>query len=447
MRFGFSSTSPSPETGDTFLQPSAGTFPPQLSPSSTVSALSEKTCDSTTPSYYGSSFSNASSSTSASLGPTTTSITTTSVIVSATESVTVHVSCSSEQDEVVAILASQCEKFLSCRAARQAQGRRQDKRHDSASQPWVFGATGFETTSSSKPANSAAHASAATFEQNYGESKPCSVPITGAPSTSTLSAPLSDSSVLPSLQLAEEEQPYIQPVDLLHSTIEMWERVVANKKTDQEVTEEGLRHFYEGINYFCLQSKRLQEATAKYNEAAKASDDLKNVMAPLKDKLAEANRKLEDSEKEKERLEHELAGAANTITALTGEKESLLRVQTILHQKIVELKKELEEAGPAAIQKYKASSLHRQELMEYAAPYMGNGVKLAIEKIKAKDPTFDPKIYGLEIYMLPTEADVEEFSTEEEGDGGADQPMTSNNKEPTIHGISVEEATVPPSSA
>ncbi|XP_009771851.1 uncharacterized protein LOC107804615 [Nicotiana tabacum] len=256
---------------------------------------------------------------------------------------------------------------------------------------------GFETTSSSKSVNDAAHTSAATAEQIYGESKPCSVPMTGAPSTSTLSAPLSGSSVLPSLQLAEEMKPDIQPVDLLHSTIEMWERVVANKKTDQEVIEEGLRHFYEGINYFCLQSKRLQEATAKYNEAAKASDDLEKMRASLKDKLAESNQKLEDYEKEKEKLEHELAGAANTITTLTSEKDSLLRVQTILHQKMVELKKELEEAGRAAIQKYKASSLYRQELMEYAAPYMGKGMKLAIEKIKAKDPTFDLKTYGLEM--------------------------------------------------
>lgn len=278
--------------------------------------------------------------------------------------------------------------------------------HVSAAQPRVSGTTWSETPSSSKPVNDDAHTPAATAEQKYGESKPCSVPITITPSTSTSSAPLdskSGSSVLRSSQAAEA-QPYCSSVDLLHSTIGMWERVVADKKTDQEVTEEGLRHFYEGINYFCLLSERLQVATAKYNEAAKASDDLKNAMAPLKDKLAEANRKLQDSEKEKERLEHELAGAANTTTALTGEKVSLLRVQTILHQKIVELEKELEEAGPAAIRKYKASSLYRQELMEYAAPYMGKGVKLAIEKIKAKDPTFDPKTYGLEIYMLPPEA-------------------------------------------
>nr|XP_009771852.1 PREDICTED: uncharacterized protein LOC104222321 [Nicotiana sylvestris]XP_016510786.1 PREDICTED: uncharacterized protein LOC107828054 [Nicotiana tabacum] len=247
--------------------------------------------------------------------------------------------------------------------------------------------------------------------------------MTSAPSTSTRSAPLdskSSSSVLRSSQAAEE-QPYCSSVDLLHSTIGMWERVVADKKTDQEVTEEGLRHFYEGMNYFCLQFERLQVATAKYNEAAKASDDLENAMDPLKDKLAEAYRKFKDSEKEKQRLENELSGAANTITALTGEKESLLHVQTILHQKILELTRELEEAYPAAIRKYKASSLYRQELMEYAAPYMGKGVKLAIEKIKAKDPTFDPKTYGLEIYMLPPEADVDELSSEEEGDGGAEQ--------------------------
>ncbi|KAJ8540100.1 hypothetical protein K7X08_026489 [Anisodus acutangulus] len=41
--------------------------------------------------------------------------------VSATEFATVPDSCSPEQDEVAAILARQCEKFLSCRAARQAQ--------------------------------------------------------------------------------------------------------------------------------------------------------------------------------------------------------------------------------------------------------------------------------------------------------------------------------------
>lgn len=132
------------------------------------------------------------------------------------------------------------------------------------------------------------------------------------------------------------------------------------------------------------------------------SDDLEKMRASLKDKLAESNQKLADCEEE-EKLEHELAGAANTITTLTSEKDSLLRVQTI--QKIVQLKKELEEAGPAAIQKYKASSLYRQKLVEYAAPYMGKAMKLAIEKIKA-------------IYMLPPEADVEEFSYEEGGNGG-----------------------------
>ncbi|XP_019224567.1 PREDICTED: flocculation protein FLO11-like [Nicotiana attenuata] len=324
--------------------------------------------------------------------------------------------CSPERNEVAAILASQCEKLLSCQAARRAQQQ-------------VFGATWSETPSSSKPVNDDTLTPAATAEQKHGESKPCSVPMTSTPSTSTHSAPLdskSGSSVLRSSQAAEE-QPSCSSVDLLHSTIGMWERVVADKKTNQEVTEEGLRHFYEGINYFCLQSERLQVATAKYNEAAKASDDLENAMASLKDKLAEADRKLEDSQKEKERLGHELAGAANTITALTGEKESLLRVQTILHQKIVELEKELEEVGPAAIRKYKASSLYRQELMEYAAPYMGKGVKLAIEKIKAKDTTFDPKTYGLEIYMLPPEADVDEFSSEEEGDDGAEQEHNEVN--------------------
>lgn len=319
--------------------------------------------------------------------------------VSAPEFVTVPASCSLEQDEVAAILASQCEKLLSCR------GRGQNERLVSVAQPLACVATGFETTSSSKPVGDSAHIPASTAEQKYGESKLCSVPMTGAPSTSTPSVLLdskSGSSFLPSSQPAEEEQPYLPPVDLLDSTIEMWKRVVVNMKTDQEVAEEGLCHFYEGINYFCLLSERLQVATDKYNEAAKARDDMGKMNFSLKDKLIEASRKLEDSKKEKERLEHELAGAANKITTLTGEKESIFRIQTILHQTISELRRELEEAGPAAIQKYKASSLYRQELMEYAAPYMGKGVMLAIEKIKAKDPTFDPVTYGLEMYILPS---------------------------------------------
>lgn len=162
--------------------------------------------------------------------------------------VTVPASCSPEQDEVAAILARQCEKLLSCQAARQAQGRGENEKHVSVTQPSDCGAMGFEITSSSKPAGDAAHVPAGTAEQKYGESKPCSVPMTGAPSTSTPSAPLdskSGSSLHPSSQPFEEEQPYLPPVDLLDSTIEMWERVVVNKKTDQEVTEEGLRHFYE----------------------------------------------------------------------------------------------------------------------------------------------------------------------------------------------------------
>lgn len=149
---------------------------------------------------------------------------------------------------------------------------------------------------------------------------------------------------------------------------------------------------------------------------------MEKMNSSLKGKLAKASRKLEDSKKEKESLEHELAGAANKITSLTGEKEYILLAQTILHQTISELRGELEEAGPAAIQKYKASSLYRQELMEYAAPYMGKGVKLAIEKIKAKDPTFDPETYGLEMYILPPEADDQEFSSEESDSG---VPLTS----------------------
>ncbi|XP_059318277.1 uncharacterized protein LOC132068640 isoform X6 [Lycium ferocissimum] len=295
--------------------------------------------------------------------------------LTSTPLVTVPDSCPPEKDEVAAILARQRKKFLSCQAARPAQGRGENERH-----AWVFGATGFESTSSNKPVGDAAHIPAAIAEQKYGESKPCSVP---------------------SSQPAGEEEPYLPPVDLPDSTIDMWVQVVANKKTDQEVTEEGLSHFYDGINYFCLLSERLQVVTDKYNEVVKAC------------------RKLEDSERE--RLEHELHGAANTITTLTDEKESLLQVQMILHQKIFELTKELKEAGPAAIQKYKASSLYREELMEYAAPYMGKGVKLAVEKIKAKDPTFDPKIYGLEMYILPPEADYDKFSSNKEGDGGVDQ--------------------------
>ncbi|XP_055810906.1 uncharacterized protein LOC129880750 [Solanum dulcamara] len=345
--------------------------------------------------------------------------------VSAPEFVTVPASCSPEQDEVAAILARQCEKLLSCQAARQAQGRGENEKHVSITQPSDCGAMGFETTSSSRPVGDAAHIPAGTAEQKYGESKPCSVPITGAPSTSTPSAPLdskSGSSFHPSLQPFEEEQPYLPSVDLLDSTMEMWERVVANKKTDQEVTEEGLRHFYEGINYYCLLSERLQVVTDKYNEAAEAKDDMEKMNSSLKDKLAKVSRKLEDSKKEKESLEHELAGAANKITSLTGEKECMLLAQTILHRTISELRGELEEAGPAAIQKYKASSLYRQELMEYAAPYMGKGVKLAISKIKAKDPTFDPETYGLEMYILPPEADDQEFSSEESDSG---VPLTS----------------------
>lgn len=313
-----------------------------------------------------------------------------------------------EQDEVAAILARQCEKLLSCQAARLTQGREQNEKHVSVAQPCAYGAPGFEATSSSKPVGDAAHIPDATTEQNYGESKPCSVPMTGAPSTCPPSVPLdskSGSSLFPSSQPVGEEPPYLPPVELLDSTIEMWERVVANKKTDQEVTDEGLRHFYEGINYFCLLSERHQVVTDKYNEAAKVRDDMEKMNSSLKAKLAKASWKLKVFKEEKESLEHELAGAANKITALTGEKESIMQVQAILHQTISELRMELEEAGPAAIQKYKASSLYRQELMEYAAPYMGKGVKLAIEKIKAKDPTFDPETYGLEMYILPSEAD------------------------------------------
>ncbi|XP_060213461.1 uncharacterized protein LOC132640735 isoform X1 [Lycium barbarum] len=337
----------------------------EISSSSSVSAMTTTVTATSASSLSGKASASTSSSSSSQQQP----------IASATEFVTVPDSCPPEKDEVAAILARQREKFLSCQAARPAQGRGENERH-----AWVFGATGFESTSSNKPVGDAAHIPAATAEQKYGESKPCSVP---------------------SSQPAGEEEPYLPPVDLLDSTIDMWVRVVANKKTDQEVTEEGLSHFYDGINYFCLLSERLQVVTDKYNEAVKAY------------------RKLEDSERE--RLEHELHGAANTITTLTDEKESLLQVQMILHQKIFELTKELKEAGPAAIQKYKASSLYRQELMEYAAPYMGKGVKLAVEKIKAKDPTFDLKTYGLEMYILPPEADYDEFSSNKEGDGGADQ--------------------------
>ncbi|KAK4716793.1 hypothetical protein R3W88_015131 [Solanum pinnatisectum] len=432
MKFGFSCTdsgSSSPVSGDTLPGLSA-TIPSWLRGTSFVS-----TDNSTLPR-----FSNASSSTviSSSLGPTTTnncfsdslssvaspssvseitttvSATSTSSLsgkasvstssppqstVSAPGFVTVPASCSPEQDEVAAILARQCEKLLSCQAARQTQGGGQNEKH---------------------PVGDAAQIPAATAEQKYGESKPCSVPITGAPSTSTSSVPMdskSGSSLLPSSQPVEEEQPYLPPVDLLDSTIKIWERVVVNNKTDQEVVEEGLRHFYEGINYFCLLSERLLLVTDKYDEEAKMRDDMAKMTSSLKDKLAKASRKLEDSKKEKESLEHELAGATNKITALTAEKDSILLVQTILHQTISELRRELEEAGPAAIQKYKASSLYRQELMEYAAPYMGNGVKLAIEKIKAKDPTFEPETYGLEMYILPPEVDDQEFSSEE-SDGG-----------------------------
>lgn len=141
-------------------------------------------------------------------------------------------------------MARQCEKLLS----RQAQGRGQNEKHVSVSQPCAYGATVLEITSSSKPVGDAAYIPAATAEQKYGESKPCSVPITGVPSTSTPSVPMgskSGSSLLSSSQPIEEEQPCLPPVDLLDSTIEMWERVVVNNKTDQEVTEEGLRHFYE----------------------------------------------------------------------------------------------------------------------------------------------------------------------------------------------------------
>ncbi|XP_047269186.1 endochitinase A isoform X1 [Capsicum annuum] len=339
--------------------------------------------------------------------------------VSAPEFVTFPACCSLEQDEVAAILASKCEKLLSCRAAGQTHGRGQNERHDSVAHSLACVATGFENTSSSKPVGDSAHRPAATAEPKFGESTLCSVAKSGAPSTSTLSVlfdSMSGSSLLRNSQPAEE-QPYFPPVDLLHATIDMWKRVVADMKTDQEVIEEGLRHFYEGINYFCLLSERLQVTTDKYNEAAKARDDTEKMNSSLKDKLAEASRKLEDSKKEKKRLENELAGAEHKITALTGEKESILRVQTILHQTISELRRELEGAGPSAIQKYKASSLYRQELMEYAAPYMGKGVKLATEKIKAKYPTFDPATYGLEMYILPPEADDQEFSLEEESGG------------------------------
>ncbi|KAK4353981.1 hypothetical protein RND71_026175 [Anisodus tanguticus] len=200
----------------------------------------------------------------------------------------------------------------------QASSREQNERH-----AWVFGAAGFETTSSNKPVSDDAHIPAATAEQKYGDSKPCSsLPMIAAPLTSNPSAPLESQAAhcSPALQPAEEEEPYIPPIDLLDSTIDMWVRVVGNKKTDQEVTEEGLRHFYEPVT--------------KYNEAVKASDDLEKMNFSLKDKLEEASRKLEDFKKEKERLEHELAGAENKITTLTGEKESLLKVQTIFHQKI-----------------------------------------------------------------------------------------------------------------
>ncbi|PHU17704.1 hypothetical protein BC332_13399 [Capsicum chinense] len=343
--------------------------------------------------------------------------------VSAPEFVTFPACCSLEQDEVAAILASKCEKLLSCRAAGQTQGRGQNERHDSVAHSLACVATGFENTSLSKPVGDSAHRPAATAEPKFGESTLCSVAKSGAPSTSTLSVlfdSMSGSSLLRNSQPAEE-QPYFPPVDLLHSTIDMWKRVVADMKTDQEVIEEGLRHFYEGINYFCLLSERLQVTTDKYNEAAKARDDTEKMNSSLKDKLAEASRKLEDSKKEKKRLENELAGAEHKITALTGEKESILRVQTILHQTISELRRELEGAGPFAIQKYKASSLYRQELMEYAAPYMGKGVKLATEKIKAKYPTFDPATYGLEMYILPPEADDQEFSLEEEVSANCEQ--------------------------
>ncbi|KAK6789937.1 hypothetical protein RDI58_013737 [Solanum bulbocastanum] len=447
MKFGFSSTdsgSSSPVSGDTvpglsttipswllgtsFVSTDNSTLPwfPNASSSTVISSslgpIATNNC-------FSDSLSSVTSPSSVSEITTTVSATSTSSLsgkasvstssppqstVSAPGFVTVPTSCSPEQDEVAAILARQCEKLLSCQAARQTQGRGQNEKHVSVAQPCAYGATVFETTSSSKPVGDAA-----TAEQKYGESKLCSVPITGSPSTSTPSVPMdskSGSSLLPSSQPVEEEQPYLPPVDLLDSTIKMWERVVVNNKTDQEVIEEGLRHFYEGINYFCLLSERLLIVTEKYDEETKMRDDMEKMTSSLKDKLAKASRKLEDSKKEKESLKHELAGAANKITALTGE-DSILLVQTSLHQTISELRRELEEAGPAAIQKYKASSLYRQELMEYAAPYMGNGVKLAIEKIKAKDPTFEPETYGLEMYILPPEADDQEFSSEE-SDGG-----------------------------
>ncbi|KAJ8541931.1 hypothetical protein K7X08_016797 [Anisodus acutangulus] len=410
--------SPSP-VGASFVSTAASTTDdtatmPLYSNASSSTLISASSVPITTPLTVSLSSSTPSSSVSA----ITTTVPATSA--SATEFATVPDSCSPEQDEVAAILARQCEKFLSCRAARKAQGREENERHG-----WVFGAAGFETTSSNKPVSDAAHIPASTAEQKYGDSKPCSsLPMIAAPLTSNPSAPLdskSGSSLLTRLQPAEEEEPYFPPIDLLDSTIDMWVRVVGNKKTDQEVTEEGIHHFYEGINYFYLLSERLQVASDKYNVAVKASDDLEKMNVSLKDKLVEASRRLEDSKKEKERLEHELAGADNKITTLTGEKESLLKVQMIFHQKIFELTGELKEAGPAAIQKYKSSSLYRQELMEYAAPYMGKGVKLAIEKIKAKDPTFDPEMYGLEMYILPPEADDQEFSSEEQSDGSANQ--------------------------
>ncbi|XP_006345525.1 serine-rich adhesin for platelets-like [Solanum tuberosum] len=449
MKFGFSSTdsgSSSPVAGDrvpgllptvpswllgtSFVSTDNSTLP-WFSKASSSTVISSSLGPTTTNNCFSDSLSSVTSPSSVSEITTTVSATSTSSLsgktsvstssppqstVSAPGFVTVPASCSPEQDEVAAILARQCEKLLS----RQAQGRGQNEKHVSVAQPCAYGAMEFETKSSSKPVGDAAHIPAATTEQKYGESKPCSVPISGAPSISTPSFPMdskSGSSLLPSSQPVEEEQPYLPPVDLLDSTIGMWERVVVNNKTDQEVTEEGLRHFYEGINYFCLLSERLLVVTDKYDEEAKVRDEMEKMTSSLKDKLAKASRKLEDSKKEKESLEHELAGAANKITALTGEKDSILLVQTFLHQTISELRRELEEAGPAAIQRYKASSLYRQELMEYAAPYMGNGVKLAIEKIKAKDPTFEPETYGLEMYILPPEADDQEFSSEE-SDGG-----------------------------
>lgn len=161
--------------------------------------------------------------------------------------VTFPACCSVEQDEVAAILASKCEKLLSCRAAGQTHGRGQNERHDSVAHSLACVATGFENTSSSKPVGDSAHRPAATAEPKFGESTLCSVAKSGAPSTSTLSVlfdSMSGSSLLRNSQPAEE-QPYFPPVDLLHATIDMWKRVVADMKTDQEVIEEGLRHFYE----------------------------------------------------------------------------------------------------------------------------------------------------------------------------------------------------------